>query len=174
MRSRVVGRRPRCRFHSASKTPCAGSQRLFPVSRIQYVVCAFFVQHHVDIRDHVAHKLTDHRIILDESRTCAIIVGMSRTGAASSEMTIVGKRFQIRFAAKRWSVENVKWRMFRGPRSVKCRPEQTVVKGISSRFDLQQQTIYEAAQDSMKSFAASVAMTPVSSSSRRPRVLRGQ
>jgi hypothetical protein len=49
-----------------------------------------------------------------------------------------------------------------------------VVKGISSPFDLQQQTIYEAAQDSMKSFAALVAMTPVSSNLKRPRVLREQ
>jgi hypothetical protein len=42
----------------------------------------------------------------------------------------------------------LKGALFRGIPSVKYRPGQTLVMGISSSFDLQQQMNYEAAQDS--------------------------
>jgi len=64
--------------------------------------------------------------------------------------------------------------LFRGIRSVKCRSGQTLAKGISSSFDLQQQMNHEAARDSTQKLVALEAKTPVSSSSWRPRVLREQ
>ena len=96
MRSRVGERRPRFLVADSilqiKLRVLAPSTYALSVWRIRYMFCTFSVQNHMDIRGRFAHKLTDHRIILDESRTCAIIVGMSRIWAASSETMIVGEK----------------------------------------------------------------------------------